>query len=43
MPIVDIFKSAAPFIVCNVIVLLLVMLIPQISMWLPGLADTLTG
>jgi TRAP-type C4-dicarboxylate transport system permease large subunit len=31
-------QSAAPFIICNVIVLLLVTLIPQISLWLPGLA-----
>ena len=38
MSIIDIFKSAAPFIICNVIVLLLVTLIPQISLWLPGLA-----
>ncbi len=38
MPILDIFKGAAPFIVCNIIVLILVSLVPQISMWLPSLS-----
>lgn len=37
MSIVDIFKSAAPFIICNVIVLVLVTLVPWVSLWLPGL------
>ncbi len=37
MSIVDIFKSALPFIICNIIVLLLVTLFPPLSLWLPGL------
>ena len=37
MSIVDVFKSALPFIVCNVIVLVLVTLVPWVSLWLPGL------
>ncbi len=37
MSIVDIFKSAAPFIVCNITVLLLVTFLPVISLWLPTL------
>ena len=37
MSIVDIFKSAVPFIICNVIVLVLVTLVPWVSLWLPGL------
>ena len=36
MPIIDIFKSAVPFILCNVIVLILVTFVPAISLWLPG-------
>ena len=36
MPIVDIFKSAFPFIICNVIVLVLITFIPALSLWLPG-------
>ncbi len=36
MDIVSIFKSAAPFILCNVIVLAGVTFIPQLSMWLPS-------
>jgi len=38
MPIVDIFKSALPFDVCNVILLVLVTFVPWFSLWLPGLA-----
>ena len=37
MSIVDIFKSALPFIICNVIVLVLVTFIPAVSLWIPGL------
>jgi tripartite ATP-independent transporter DctM subunit len=37
MDIVSIFKSAAPFIVCNVIVLVGITFIPALSMWLPSL------
>lgn len=37
MDIVSIFKSAAPFILCNVIVLVGVTFIPALSMWLPSL------
>jgi tripartite ATP-independent transporter DctM subunit len=37
MPIMDIFKSALPFIICNVMVLLLVTYVPEISTWLPSL------
>ncbi len=33
----EVFKEAAPFLICNVIVLLLVTFIPFISLWLPGL------
>lgn len=36
MDIVSIFKSAAPFILCNVIVLMGVTFIPALSMWLPS-------
>jgi tripartite ATP-independent transporter DctM subunit len=37
LSIMEIFKSALPFIICNIIVLLLVTLIPSVSLWLPGL------
>jgi len=36
MDIIAIFKGALPFIVCNVIVLVGVTFIPQLSMWLPS-------
>ncbi|MBF9018874.1 MULTISPECIES: TRAP transporter large permease [unclassified Oceanispirochaeta] len=36
LPITQIFKSALPFIVCNLIVLLLVTFVPEISTWLPS-------
>ncbi len=35
MPIISIFKSAAPFIICNIIILVLVTLVPGVSTWLP--------
>lgn len=37
LSITEIFVAAAPFVICNVIVLLLVTYVPAISMWLPGL------
>jgi TRAP-type C4-dicarboxylate transport system permease large subunit len=37
MEITGIFKGALPYLVCNVIVLLLITFIPEISLWLPGL------
>jgi len=37
MPIVDIFKGALPFIVCNVFVLVLISLFPVVTTWLPSL------
>jgi len=37
LSIVRIFKEALPFIICNVIVLILITFIPELSLWLPGL------
>lgn len=37
MPITKIFESALPFIICNVIVLILVTFVPEVSTWLPSL------
>ena len=37
MPIVDVFKASAPFLICNLCVLLLVTFIPAISLWIPSL------
>jgi len=37
MEITDIFKGALPYLVCNVIILLLVTFVPALSTWLPGL------
>ncbi len=37
MPIIDIFKGAAPYVICNVIVLVLISIIPQLTTWLPAL------
>jgi len=37
MEITQIFKGALPYIVCNVIILILVTFIPALSTWLPGL------
>ncbi|QTQ10770.1 TRAP transporter large permease [Treponema parvum] len=36
MPIIEIFKGALPFIVCNVIVLLAISLFPVLTTWLPS-------
>ncbi len=36
LPIIDIFKAALPFVLCNVAVLLLVTFIPELSLWLPS-------
>lgn len=41
LSIVGIFKNAAPFLACNLIILLLVTFVPQISLWLPKLAGLL--
>lgn len=35
MPIIEIFKGAAPYIVCNIIVLICISIIPQLTTWLP--------
>jgi tripartite ATP-independent transporter DctM subunit len=35
MPIIDIFKGAAPYLVCNVIVLIAISLVPALTTWLP--------
>ena len=37
MPVIDIFKGAAPYIVCNIIVLVAISTIPQLTTWLPML------
>ena len=37
MPVMDIFRSASPFIVCNVLVLILISLWEPFTTWLPGL------
>jgi tripartite ATP-independent transporter DctM subunit len=37
LSIIEIFQGAAPFIICNIIVLLLVTFVPEISTWLPGI------
>ena len=37
MSIIDIFKGAAPYVICNVIVLIAISLIPQLTTWLPQL------
>ncbi len=36
MPVIDIFKGALPYIVCNIMVLIAVSLIPELTTWLPG-------
>ena len=33
----DIYEAALPFIYCGLIVLVLVIIIPQIALWLPGI------
>ena len=35
LSIIDVFKSAIPFLICNIIILILVTFIPAISLWLP--------
>lgn len=35
MPILDIFRGAAPYIICNIIVLVFISLIPSFTTWLP--------
>ena len=37
MPIIEIFKGAAPYVVCNVIVLIAISVWPQLTAFLPGL------
>ncbi len=37
LSIAAIFKAALPFIICNIIVLVLITFIPAVSLWLPGL------
>ena len=37
MPIVDVFKASAPFLICNLCVLLLVTFVPFVSLWIPSL------
>lgn len=37
MPIVDIFKAAAPYLLCNIIVLVLISTVPAFTTWLPAL------
>lgn len=37
MPIMDIAKEALPFIVCNILILILVTFFPAVSLWVPGL------
>ncbi len=36
MDIVDVFKASAPFLICNLCVLLLVTFVPFISLWIPS-------
>jgi tripartite ATP-independent transporter DctM subunit len=37
LSIIEVFKAALPFIICNVIVLIVVTFVPAASLWLPGL------
>ena len=37
LSIVQIFRQALPFIICNVIILILVTFIPAVSTWLPSI------
>ncbi len=37
MSIVDVFKASAPFLICNICVLLLVTFVPFVSLWIPSL------
>ena len=36
MPIIEIFRGAAPYLACNVLVLIAITLIPALTTWLPG-------
>ena len=38
-PLKDVIKALLPYLLCNLIVLLLVAYIPQVSLWLPGLFE----
>lgn len=33
----DIWKAAVPFILCDIIAMVLIMIFPQIALWLPNL------
>ncbi len=37
LSVIEVFKAALPFIICNVIVLIVVTFVPAASLWLPGL------
>lgn len=37
MSIIEIFKGAVPFVLCNCVVLILIIAIPEVSVWLPSL------
>ena len=37
MSIVDVFKASAPFLICNLCVLLLVTFVPFVSLWIPSM------
>jgi tripartite ATP-independent transporter DctM subunit len=37
MPIIEIFKGAAPYLICNILILIMITLIPQLTTWLPAL------
>ena len=37
MPVIEIFKGAVPFVLCNVLVLLLISLFPGFTTWLPSI------
>ena len=37
MPIISVFKSSSPFLLCNILVLLMVTFVPAVSTWLPSL------
>ena len=37
MSIVDVFKASAPFLICNLCVLMLVTFVPFVSLWIPSL------
>lgn len=37
MPVIEIFKGAAPYVICNVIVLIVIRVIPALTTFLPVL------